>query len=159
MPLPDEPEHRAWLLEPPGPASPASFDVVEADDLLGIGAGSAILVADDDASNRVAYEAALAPLGRDVVLVGSGVEALATLLDQDVALILLDVQMPVMDGVQTLQFLRKEPRTANTPIIMVTTIGRDHDKHLLTQGGATAVLHKPIHALELNRLVRQLLKE
>src|SRR5678815_2537212 len=65
---------------------------------LQISYGRDILVVDDNQTNLVAIEAALAPLGRKLVLAHSGVEALARLLEQDFALIILDVAMPGMDG-------------------------------------------------------------
>ena len=71
-------------------------------------------------------------------------------------LILLDVQMPLMDGVQVLAFLGQHESTRSIPIIIVTTIGRERDKELLTGGGARTVISKPIDALELVRTVRRL---
>ena len=54
----------------------------------------------------------------------------------DPDLILLDVQMPVMDGVQTLAALKGEPRTQKIPVIIVTTLGRQKDRDILLKGGA-----------------------
>src|SRR4051794_39196154 len=68
------------------PAAPG-IEVLEADDLLGIGPGSDILIVDDDAGSLEAYEAALAPLGRRMVAAQSGIAALARLLEQDFALV------------------------------------------------------------------------
>ncbi len=118
-----------------------------------------ILVCDDSKAFQLLERALLAGRGYDIVEASDGSEAVKKALEELPDLILLDVQMPVMDGVQVLQFLKKDPRTATIPVIMVTTIGRDHDKRLLTGGGATAVLHKPINGVELNRLVRELLRE
>src|ERR1041384_2988748 len=63
--------------------------------------GRDILVVDDNQTNLIAIEAALSPLGRKLVLAHSGLEALGRLLDQDFALIILDVAMPGMDGFET----------------------------------------------------------
>src|SRR5262249_9471370 len=68
----------------------------------------------------IAIEAALSPLGRKMVLAHSGVEALARLLDQDFALIILDVAMPGMDGFETAKLVRSRARNRATPIIFIT---------------------------------------
>jgi signal transduction histidine kinase/DNA-binding response OmpR family regulator len=79
-----------------------------------------ILVVDDLATQRLTIEAALAELDEHVVSVGSGREALKYLLDNDAAVILLDVNMPDMDGFETAALIRQRQRTAHTPIIFLT---------------------------------------
>lgn len=96
--------------------------MLDAQDLLGIGSGSDILVVDDDETNLAAYEAALAPLGRRLVLAQSGVQALAKLLDQDFALLLLDVSMPAMGGLETARRIRQRPRNRGLPVIFITGV-------------------------------------
>src|SRR5678815_4968292 len=81
--------------------------------------GRDILVVDDNQTNLVAIEAALAPLGRKMVLAHSGVEALGRLLKQDFALIILDVAMPGMDGFETAKLVRTRERNRATPIIFI----------------------------------------
>ena len=83
---------------------------------------ASILVVDDRRANLVAMEALLAPLGRRVVLAESGEEALRILLGERFALILLDVQMPGMDGFETARLIRGRLRTRRIPIIFVTAI-------------------------------------
>ena len=89
-------------------------------DALAISYGRDILVVDDNQSNLVAIEAALAPLGRHLVLAHSGLEALGKLLEQDFALIILDVAMPGMDGFETAKMVRARDKNRATPIIFVT---------------------------------------
>ena len=79
-----------------------------------------ILVVDDNQANLIAIEAALAPLGRPLVLAHSGIEALGKILEQDFALIILDVAMPGMDGFETAKMVRSRDRNRATPIIFVT---------------------------------------
>jgi len=79
-----------------------------------------ILVVDDLATQRLTVEAALAEVGERVVSVGSGREALKFLLENDAAVVLLDVNMPDMDGFEAATLIRKRPRNANTPIIFLT---------------------------------------
>ncbi|HEX3762100.1 MAG TPA: hybrid sensor histidine kinase/response regulator, partial [Kofleriaceae bacterium] len=75
---------------------------------------------DDTPANLVAFEAALAPLGRRLILAHSGNEALARMLEQDFALIVLDVAMPNMTGIDTARLIRARDRTRGTPILFVT---------------------------------------
>jgi signal transduction histidine kinase len=104
-----------------------------------------ILVVDDTPANLVAAEAALAPLQRPIVTASSGERALACLLDQDFALILLDVQMPGMDGYETARMIRDRERTQHVPIIFTTAF--DHDQSSVLRGyalGAVDYLFRPI---------------
>jgi signal transduction histidine kinase/CheY-like chemotaxis protein len=79
-----------------------------------------ILVVDDLATQRLTVEAALAEVEERVVSVGSGREALKFLLENETAVILLDVNMPDMDGFETAALIRKRARNAHTPIIFLT---------------------------------------
>ncbi len=97
-----------------------AIEVLNPEDVLGIGLGPDILIVDDDPGNRLAYEAALAPLGRTLVLAPNGLDALAKILAQDFALILLDVTMPGMSGLETARLIRERPRCKGIPIIFIT---------------------------------------
>jgi signal transduction histidine kinase/CheY-like chemotaxis protein len=79
-----------------------------------------ILVVDDLEEKLLVYESILDGLGQNVVKARSGREALRHLLDKDVAVILLDVHMPDMDGLETAAMIRSRRQTAHTPIIFVT---------------------------------------
>jgi signal transduction histidine kinase len=105
-----------------------------------------VLLVDDKPQNLVALEAILSNLHLDVVKAGSGEEALRCLLKDDFAVILLDVRMPGMDGLQTAGLIRRRERSRDTPIIFVTASALDDD--LVTQGyslGAVDYIAKPIH--------------
>ena len=82
-----------------------------------------ILVVDDIDANRLALSAVLEPLGQRLVHARSGEEALKATLQHDFAVILMDVQMPVMDGFATVQLLRQRERTRYTPVIFITAFG------------------------------------
>ncbi|HET7587039.1 MAG TPA: response regulator [Gammaproteobacteria bacterium] len=104
-----------------------------------------ILVVDDNKSNLAAIEVALGDLGRRLVKAQSGAEALRKLLEHDFALIILDVQMPGMDGFETARLIRGRKRSRHVPIIFVTAYTRE-DRDIL-QGyrlGAVDFLFKPI---------------
>src|SRR5262249_55702341 len=109
--------------------------------------GRDILVVDDNDTNLIAIEAALQPLGRKLGLARSGVEALARLLEQDFALIILDVAMPGMDGFETARLVRSRARNRATPIIFITGLSWQDDEILRGyELGAFDFLMKPIRA-------------
>jgi signal transduction histidine kinase len=81
-----------------------------------------ILVVDDRADKLLAYEVMLAELNQNIVCVRSGKEALRRLLKEDFAAILLDVNMPGMDGFETAALIRQRQRCETTPIIFVSAI-------------------------------------
>ena len=81
---------------------------------------SSILIVDDRTENLIVFRSMLEELGQDIVAVQSGEEALRKLLRHDFAVILLDVNMPGMDGLETAGYIRQRRRTAHTPIIFLT---------------------------------------
>ena len=104
-----------------------------------------ILVVDDSASNLLAVRTALERLDEDVVQAQSGNEALRHLLARNFALILLDVQMPTMDGFQTARLIRKRERSRHTPIIFITAHDYGSQDMLNAYAmGAVDFLFKPI---------------
>ncbi|HMG54025.1 MAG TPA: hybrid sensor histidine kinase/response regulator, partial [Kofleriaceae bacterium] len=118
---------------------------LEDDEPLRISYGRDILVVDDNQTNLTAIEAALSPLGRKMVLARSGVEALGRLLEQDFALIILDVMMPGMDGFETAKLVRTRERNRATPIIFITGLSWENDAVLRGyELGAFDFLMKPI---------------
>src|SRR3954451_21503939 len=105
---------------------------------------SNILIVDDQEENLLALEAVLEPLGQNLVRAGSGEEALRRLLDDDFACILLDVQMPDMDGFETAEFIKQREKTRNIPIIFLTAI--DKEERQVFRGysvGAVDYIFKP----------------
>lgn len=81
-----------------------------------------ILLVDDQPGRLLTYRAILEPLGEQLIEARSGVEALQRLMDDDFALILLDVNMPGMDGFETASLIHRHPRFEKTPIIFVTAV-------------------------------------
>ncbi len=79
-----------------------------------------ILLVDDEPANLVALEAILAPLGEELVRASSGQEALRQLLQGEFAVILLDVRMPGMDGIETAETIKRRDRNRATPILFLT---------------------------------------
>jgi signal transduction histidine kinase len=111
-----------------------------------------VLMVDDRPENLVALEALLGELPRALELVkaGSGNEALRLSLKQDFAVVLLDVQMPEMDGLETATLLRANPKTRHLPIIFVTAGMHDNVRQFKGyENGAVDFLTKPIEPLIL----------
>src|ERR1035437_4496169 len=79
-----------------------------------------VLIVDDRPENLISMEALLNDMGLDLVQAQSGNEALRQTLYKDCALVLLDVQMPEMDGFETAELMRKSTKTRQLPIIFVT---------------------------------------
>jgi CheY-like chemotaxis protein len=103
-----------------------------------------VLLVDDRPENLLALEAILQGLDQEVVTAESGEEALKRLLMDDFAVILLDVQMPGMDGFETAEHIKQRDRTRHVPIIFLTAI--DREPHHVFRGysvGAVDYLAKP----------------
>jgi PAS domain S-box-containing protein len=92
---------------------------------VGPAISTALLMVDDQPKNLLALEALLEPLGVDLVRANSGQEALKHLLTRDFAAILLDVQMPTMDGFETAALIKDRERSRHIPIIFLTAISKD----------------------------------
>ena len=104
-----------------------------------------VLLVDDVPSNLTALQAIIEPLGTEVVLAHSGDEALKHLMHGDFALIVMDVQMPGLDGLETAALIRARERTRHIPIIFVTALSREA-AHVMKgyEQGAVDYLLKPV---------------
>src|SRR5262245_42125773 len=87
-----------------------------------------ILLVDDRPDNLFALEAMLQDLGQNLVRAYSGEEALKHLLDEEFAVILLDVQMPGIDGFEIAKLIKERKKSQHTPIIFITAIDRTSAK-------------------------------
>jgi signal transduction histidine kinase len=103
-----------------------------------------ILIVDDKPDKLMALSAVLDPLGQNLVLAMSGEEGLKRLLEREFAVILLDVNMPGMDGFETAGMIRKHRRCTNTPIIFITAFA---EEMFMTRGyalGAVDYIMSPV---------------
>jgi serine phosphatase RsbU (regulator of sigma subunit)/CheY-like chemotaxis protein/anti-sigma regulatory factor (Ser/Thr protein kinase) len=134
--------------EPPAREVPAA-DGELSDAAAGEPAGeldhrAGILLVDDHRENLVALEAVLEPLGERMVSTESGEQALRALLRDDFAVILLDVRMAEMDGLETARIIRSRPRTRRIPIIFLTAQASDVEEIALAYAtGAVDFVVKP----------------
>jgi len=129
-----------------------------------------ILIVDDKINNIYVLEEILRQPGRNLISVTNGNEALKIALHQEIDLILLDVQMPGMDGFEVAQILKSNKRTSETPIIFVTAELKDH-KFVMKgfEEGAIDYLYKPLNPeiteakvsvlLQLHRQQRELMEK
>ena len=108
------------------------------------GGKARILLVDDRPENLLALEAILSSLDQILVRATSGEEALKALLADDYAVILLDVQMPGMDGFETASHIKRRERTRDIPIIFLTAIDREPEHAFRGySAGAVDYLAKP----------------
>jgi PAS domain S-box-containing protein len=119
------------------------------------GSAANILLVDDQVENLIALEAVLEPLGQNLVRAQSGEEALGHLLRDEYALILLDVQMPNLDGFQTATFIKEREKTRHIPIIFLTALSKE--MHHIFRGysaGAVDYVVKPFDPMVLRSKVQ-----
>jgi signal transduction histidine kinase/DNA-binding response OmpR family regulator len=113
-----------------------------------------ILVVDDLPDKRLAFREVLEDLNENLVLVSSGAEALRELLEREFAVIVLDVNMPDIDGIETAQLIRKHGRTSHTPIIFVTAYADEMQTERGYELGAVDYILTPVVPSILRSKVR-----
>lgn len=118
------------------------------------------LLAEDNPTNRIVLSAMLTSLGFDVVSVETGAEALAAVQKRDFSIVLMDIQMPVMDGEEAIERIRAldGPR-ARTPILAVTAHALAGDGRRYESAGADGVLYKPVALKDLADAVARTLDQ
>jgi CheY-like chemotaxis protein len=116
-----------------------------------------ILVADDQPVGRELIRTVLESSGYDVVEAGDGEEALAVAFSRLPDLILLDIQMPLLDGMAVVTELRKDPRFALTPVIAVTATAMKGDMQKGMEAGFTDYLTKPVSIERLRQIIGRFL--
>lgn len=119
----------------------------------------ALLLVDDIPENLTAVEAVLEPLGHRTLRASSGEEALRHLLTDEVGVIVLDVQMPGLDGFETARHIKDRDRTRDIPIVFLTALGGDIEHRLRGyDAGAVDYLAKPVDPEILRAKVRVFLE-
>lgn len=120
-------------------------------------AGLSILIVDDHADNRRLQRISLEGARFTVDDVASGPEALEYLKAKRPDIVLLDVSMPEMSGLETLQLIRGNPTTADLKVILVTAMATKNDEDLGYASGADAYVTKPCTPTHLRAAVEQML--
>ena len=117
--------------------------------------GRKVLVVDDDVRNIFALGSVLERHGMKVVTAQTGHEALASLEESDdVAMVLMDIMMPEMDGYQTIQLIRKQPRFRRLPIVALTAKAMKGDREKCLEAGSSDYLAKPVNTEQLLNTLR-----
>lgn len=118
-----------------------------------------ILMVDDHPENLLALKAVLTSPNYILVSANSGKEALKCMLKQDFAVILLDVQMPGLNGFETAKLIKAREKTRHTPIIFITAISQDMNHvHQGYSVGAIDYIFKPFHPKTLKQKIEQFVK-
>jgi PAS domain S-box-containing protein len=117
-----------------------------------------ILIAEDHESNVMAIEDFLKASGYEVFSVQNGREVLSKIEEADPDLILMDIQMPDMDGLEATVLLRADPRYGSIPIIALTALAMTGDRERCLEAGMNAYLSKPFRLTDLLQVIDKFLK-
>ena len=117
-----------------------------------------VLIADDKATSRELVRTVLEKVGYTVVEAADGIEALQSARDSVPDIIILDLQMPGLDGFSVLEELRKDPRFVATPILALTASAMQGDRERALHIGFTGYVTKPIRLQVLRSEVERLLR-
>jgi len=112
-----------------------------------------ILIVDDNQVNHQILRVLLERDNHQVSSVFNGQEAIEKLKNLCVDLIITDVNMPIMDGLELLRRLRNDPHLGNIPVIVLTASGQSQIPTIASQEGATGFLTQPFSSWELKKLV------
>lgn len=116
-----------------------------------------ILVVDDDASTRTLLDLILSSGGHEITLLNDGREALAYLKTNTPDLIVIDVSMPVLDGIEVCARVKKLRRFANVPVIVLTSMNDAHTRVRAIEAGASQIIYKPLTGKNFLQTVQVLL--
>jgi putative two-component system response regulator len=117
-----------------------------------------VLVVDDGAANRELIEACLAGIECEIRTADNGSAALAMIEEAPPDLVLLDVQMPGMDGYEVCSRIKARPRGELLPVVMITALDQVHDRVMALEAGADDFMSKPVERIELVARVRAALR-
>jgi CheY-like chemotaxis protein len=118
-----------------------------------------LLIVDDESDIISLLKLVLEAEGYQVVPAQSGDEAIHLAEIEAPDLVLLDLMMPGKSGLETCRYMKSQPRTRNTPLIVFSALGRDVDKKLTAEAGANAHLTKPFHNIGLLTEIKRCLGE
>jgi two-component system cell cycle response regulator DivK len=119
-------------------------------------AGERILVVEDNELNMKLFHDVLQATGYRTLKASTGEEALELAASHPLALVLMDVQLPGIDGVETLARLRRDERTASIRVLALTAQAMDGDRARFLEAGFDGYLSKPVDVAELLRTVEEL---
>ena len=136
----------------PGEAQATLSDLHESNKLL---VGKKVLIVDDDARNIFALTSVLEEHEMNIVSADNGRDAINILLDDpDIDIVLMDIMMPEMDGMETIQEIRKVSHLKNLPIVAVTAKAMKGDREKCIEAGAWDYLSKPVDSEQMIKVLR-----
>ena len=112
------------------------------------------LVIDDNRNTADALVEMLDMLGIDALATYGSSSAMALLAEQTPSLILLDINMPGVDGLEILSYMRREPRLHKTPVVIITSDDQPETKIRVSKSGANAMILKPIPFAKLEAVLK-----
>ena len=118
-------------------------------------ATGSVLLVEDNLVNQKVVAAILRKRGFEVVLAGNGKEALDKLDGEAFGLVLMDVQMPVLDGLEATRIIRKDARWRRMPIVAMTAYAMNGDRERCLEAGMNGYISKPVHSAHLLETVEQ----
>ena len=117
--------------------------------------GRQVLIVDDDVRNIFALSSVLERRGMTVLTAGTGREAIETIeKTPELGIVLMDIMMPEMDGYETMQVIRQNPRFQRLPIIALTAKAMKGDREKCLEAGASEYLAKPVNTEQLLSALR-----
>lgn len=117
-----------------------------------------ILLADDNKANIITFSSYLEAKGYTMLIANNGQEAIVLAKSRQPALILIDIQMPVLDGLAAMKLMRLDPTLVNTPIVALTALAMAGDREKCLEAGANEYLTKPVRLKTLADTIRNVLK-
>ena len=121
-------------------------------------AGELILIVEDNEKNLKLVRDVLQVKGYETIEAGNAEDGIALARERKPDLILMDIQLPGMNGIEAIGVLRADPSTADIPVAAVTASVMQHDRNKITVAGFNAYVGKPINLNEFLATVRKLLE-
>ncbi len=117
-----------------------------------------ILLVEDDLLTRDMYQKTLSLAGYEIVVAENGQEGLEKLKDFEPDIILLDIRMPVMNGIEMLEKLKSDPKTMNTPVIIMTNVvDSQTDREVFSKGANLTIVKSETEPDEVIQWIRTVL--
>ena len=117
-----------------------------------------VLIVEDNEKNRKLFKLLVKSMGYECLVATDGTSGVAIALEKLPDLILMDIQMPSLDGISALKLLQDNHKTKSIPVVAVTSYAMDHDRARLLEAGFTDYLAKPIDINLFREAVQKILE-